>query len=98
MSASHSVAFEQCSHGLGNRLGHELATGAHLLRQHLAGELPHHGAQLGLDVERQPVVDAPDPTAVQQQMAPLAVTVVQKQVKGRDAPELSMIEAARPKG
>ena len=60
----------------------------HRVGQGLAGESPHHGAEFGLGVKRQTVIDAPDPPrAVGDHVSGLAVGVVDHQVQGDDRPE-----------
>ena len=54
----------------------------------LAGELPDDGAQLGLAVEAQPVVDGPDGVVLTEDaVTALAVGVVGDDVEGADGPQ-----------
>src|SRR5579875_153254 len=77
---------EEAGDGLRHAARERLAAGEELARQRLAGEVPHHGAQLGLRVEAQAVVDGVDPSGpVDEQVAALAVGVVGEEVEAGDA-------------
>ncbi len=71
------------------------STSWQLRRERLAGPLPQHGAQLVLDVEADPVVDAVDVAAGdRQQVAALAVGVVDHRVEHRDPAQRAVVRAS----
>src|ERR1019366_7638724 len=87
------VALQESRDGVRDRLDDHLAARQHLGRQLLAGEVPHHGAELSVNVEAQAVVDSPDPSLpVDDEMAPLAVAVVRQEIERRYPPKLSIVE------
>ena len=84
-SAAHSSSSSRPASAGGGLPGQAVGARDQVGVDGLAGEVPDHRAQLGLLVEREPVVDRPHPVVVARQaVAALAVGAVGQQVEAAD--------------